>query len=155
MTSALEQRLAALGLSLPRPPAAVGSYVPHVAVGKLLVIAGQLPLVDGKVAVTGRLGAEVSLAQGQEAAQLCALNILAQARAACLGDLTRLARCVRLGGFVACTPEFTEHAQVLNGASDLVGQVMAEAGKHARFAVGVVSLPLGAAVEIEAMFELA
>jgi enamine deaminase RidA (YjgF/YER057c/UK114 family) len=155
VTSALEHRLAALGLALPRAPAAAGSYLPYTISGQLLFVAGQLPFADGKVAVTGRLGAEVELAQGQQAARLCALNLLAQARAACLGDLTRLARCLKLGGFVACTPDFADHPQVLNGASELIAEVMGEAGRHARFAVGCASLPLNAAVEVEAIFELA
>ena len=129
--------------------------MPYTISGRLILVAGQLPFADGQVAVTGRLGAEVSLAQGQEAARLCALNLLAQAKAACGGDLDRLGRCLKLGGFVACTPEFTDHPEVVNGASDLIVQAMGEAGRHARFAVGCTSLPRNAAVEVEAIFELA
>ncbi len=155
MTSAIEQRLAARGLELPDAPAPAANYVPYTISGKLLFVAGQVPLLEGQVAVRGRLGDGVSLERGQEAARLCALNLLAQARAACGGDLGRLARCLKLGGFVSCTAEFTDHAKVVNGASDLMVEAMGEAGRHARFAVGCASLPLNAAVEVEAIFELA
>jgi enamine deaminase RidA (YjgF/YER057c/UK114 family) len=155
VTSAIERRLAARGLELPPAPAPAANYVPYTISGKLIFIAGQLPFQGGQVAVSGRLGAEVSLAQGQAAARICALNLLAQARAACGGDLGRLARCLKLGGFVACTPEFTEHPAVINGASDLMVEAMGEAGQHARFAVGCASLPRHAAVEVEGIFELA
>jgi enamine deaminase RidA (YjgF/YER057c/UK114 family) len=154
VTSELERRLAAQGLELPPAAAPAANYVPYTISGKLLFVAGQLPFRDGKVAVTGRLGDGVSLEQGQEAARLCGLNLLAQAKAACGGDLTRLARCIKLGGFVSCTPAFVDHPKVVNGASDLIAGVMGEAGQHARFAVGSASLPLGAAVEVEAIFEL-
>lgn len=154
MASRIEARLAELGLSLPEAAAPVANYVPWVQSGRLLFISGQLPLRDGRVAVVGRLGAEVDVERGRMAAQLCALAILAQAKAA-TGDLDRLRRCVELGGFVACTPEFADHPKVINGASDLMVDVMGEAGRHARFAVGASSLPLGAAVEIRAVFEIA
>ena len=104
--------------------------------------------------VTGRLGESLGVEEGQEAARLCALNLLAQAKAACDGDLDRLARCLKLGGFVACAPGFTDHPKVVNGASDLIAEAMGEPGRHARFAVGCASLPLDAAVEVEAIFEL-
>jgi enamine deaminase RidA (YjgF/YER057c/UK114 family) len=155
VTSAIEQRLAANGLELPDAPAPAANYVPCTISGNLLFIAGQLPFVAGQVAVVGRLGEEVSLEQGKDAARICALNLLAQAKAACGGDLSRLARCLKLGGFVSCTPEFTDHPAVINGASDLMVQAMGEAGQHARFAVGCVSLPRNAAVEVEGIFELA
>ena len=155
LTSAIEQRLAADGIALPAAAAPAANYVPYTIAGRLIMVAGQMPFRDGRVAVTGRLGAEVSVAQGQEAARLCALNLLAQAKAACGGDLDRLGRCLKLGGFVACTAEFTEHPEVVNGASDLIVEAMGEAGHHARFAVGCASLPRNAAVEVEAIFELA
>ena len=155
MTSAIEQRLAAHGLELPDAPAPAANYVPYAISGKLLFIAGQLPFRRGQVAVAGRLGEDLSLEQGQEAARVCALNLLAQARAACGGDLSRLTRCLKLGGFVSCAPEFTDHPAVINGASDLMVQAMGEAGQHARFAVGCASLPRNAAVEVEGIFELA
>ena len=155
MTSAIEQRLAAHGLELPAAPAPAANYVPYTISGKLVFVAGQLPFRNGQVAVAGRLGEDVSLEQGQEAARLCALNLLAQARAACAGDLSRLARCLKLGGFVSCVPGFTDHPAVINGASDLIVQAMGGAGQHARFAVGCASLPRNAAVEVEGIFELA
>ena len=154
MTSAIEQRLAARGLELPDAPAPAANYVPYTISGKLLLVAGQLPFVKGQVAISGRLGDGVSLEQGQEAARICALNLLAQARAACGGDLDRLARCLKLGGFVSCTPDFTDHPAVINGGSDLMVEAMGEAGRHARFAVGCASLPRAAAVEVEGIFEL-
>lgn len=154
MASAIERRLSERGLELPAAAAPAGSYVPYTVSGKLVLVSGQLPMRDGKVAITGRLGESVSLEDGQEAARLCALNLLAQAKAACAGNLERLARCLKLGGFVASSPGFTEHPKVVNGASDLIALAMGDAGKHARFAVGCASLPLDAAVEVEAIFEL-
>lgn len=153
--STIEERLRGLGLGLPDAPAPAGSYVPYTISGRLLFIAGQLPLQGGGVAVVGQLGRDVDLEQGQAAARLCALNALAQARAACDGDLGRLARCLKLGGFVNSTPDFADQPKVINGASDLMVGAMGEAGRHARFAVGCASLPLNAAVEVEALFELA
>jgi enamine deaminase RidA (YjgF/YER057c/UK114 family) len=155
VTGAIEQRLAALGLELPQPAAPAANYLPYTISGKLVLVSGQLPIRDGKVIVSGRLGDLLSVEQGQAAARLCALNLLAQAKAACGGDLARLGRCLKLGGFVSCTPDFTDHPKVINGASDLIAEVMGEAGRHARFAVGCASLPLDAAVEVEAIFELA
>jgi enamine deaminase RidA (YjgF/YER057c/UK114 family) len=154
VSSAIEQRLADLGLSLPEAAAPVANYVPYVIAGGLLFVSGQLPMRDGRVAVTGKLGDTVDIARGQEAARLCALNLLAQAKAACGGDLGRLRRCVRLGGFVASTPAFTDHPRVINGASDLMVATMDDAGRHARFAVGSSSLPLDAAVEVDGTFEI-
>ena len=154
MSSAIERRLAELGLVLPDAPAPAANYVPYVVSGQLIMVSGQLPLAGGEL-VKGRLGADLDVARGAAAARLCALNLLAQARAACDGDLARLGRCLKLGGFVACTPEFTDHPKVINGASDLMVEVMGSAGRHARFAVGAPSLPLGVAVEIEGVFTLA
>lgn len=152
---AIEERLSRLGLSLPAAPAPAANYVPWTRSGALLFVSGQLPMQGGGVAITGRLGAEVKLEEGQAAARLCALNLLAQVKAATEGDLERLRRCLKLGGFVACTPDFTDHPKVINGASDLIAEVMGEGGRHARFAVGAPSLPLAAAVEVEGIFELA
>jgi enamine deaminase RidA (YjgF/YER057c/UK114 family) len=149
----IETRLKELGLQLPEAAAPVATYVPTMLCGPLLYVSGQLPFRDGAVAIKGRLGFDLDLEQGQQAARLCALNILAQARAA-LDGFEPIVRLVRLGGFVAATPEFTDHPAVINGASDLMVDVMGEAGKHARAAVGVSSLPRGAAVEIEAIFEV-
>jgi enamine deaminase RidA (YjgF/YER057c/UK114 family) len=147
-------RLGELGLSLPPAAAPVANYVPFARSGNLLFISGQLPVVAGKVdpAHRGKLGGAVSLESGQDAARLAALNVLAQANAA-VGDLGRL-RAVRLGGFVNAVPDFSQIPQVVNGASDLFAAVLGENGKHARAAVGVAQLPLDAAVEIEAVFEI-
>lgn len=154
MTSQIETRLEALNISLPKVSAPVANYLGYVKSGKLLIISGQLPMVDGDIICQGQLGQDVSISQAQAAAKQCAINILAQAKAACDGDLDKIARLVRLGGFVNATPDFKDHAQVINGASDFVCDVLGEKGKHARAAVGCSSLPFGAAVEVEATFEL-
>jgi enamine deaminase RidA (YjgF/YER057c/UK114 family) len=150
----ISARLAELGLQIPVAQPPVATYVPFVRTGNLVVISGQLPMHAGKLAFAGKLGESVTVEQGQEAARLCLMNVLAHLNVACDGDLDRVARVVRLGGFVACTPSFTQHPAVINGASDLAVAIFADAGRHARAAVGVASLPLDAAVELEAMFEL-
>lgn len=155
MASSIEDRLSELGITLPAAAAPAGSYVPVRRSGSLLIVSGQLPMEGGQVRYRGKLGAGVSLEDGQAAARLCAVNILAQAKAALDGDLGRVKACLRLGGFVACAPEFTQHPQVINGASELMVAVFGEAGRHARAAVGVPSLPLDAAVEVDAMLEVA
>jgi len=149
MTDTIERRLAEIGLELPQPAAPVASYVPAVEIGGLLYISGQLPFVDGQV-VTGRLGETVSLDQGEAAARACGIMLIAQMKAA-LGSLDRVERIVKLGAFIASTAEFTAQPKVANGASDLMVQVFGPAGQHARSAVGVPVLPLGAAVEIDAI----
>ena len=154
-TSPIARRLADLGVVLPDPPAAVASSVPFVRIGNLVFVSGQLPFENGALAVTGKLGGGLDLEAGIRAARLCAVNLLAQIRAAAGGDQERVRRVVRLGGFVAATPDFTDHPKVMNGASDLIVAVLGEAGRHARTAVGVPSLPLDAACEIEALVELA
>lgn len=158
MTSQIESRLAALGVTLPQAAAPVANYVPAVITGSLLVISGQLALgADGKLAERhkGKLGREITDEAGKEAARLCAINLLAQAKAALGGDLSRLKRCVRLGGFINATPTYAGLAPIMNGASDLMVEAMGEAGRHARSTIGVAELPLDCAVEVEAMFEIA
>lgn len=153
--SVIESRLAALGITLPQPVAPVANYVPYRISGNLLIIAGQVCMgPDGKLAERhkGKLGGTVSMEDGSEAARFCAINVLAQAKAA-LGDLDRIAACLRLGGFIAATPDFIALPQVMNGASNLMVEVLGEAGKHARSTVGVPVLPLDCAVEVEGMFE--
>lgn len=150
----IERRLAGLGIALPALPAAVGAYVPHRIVGDLVFVSGQLPLTDGRIASPGRVGAEVTLDDAVAAARLCALALVAQVRDACAGDLDRVAAVVRLGGFVATSPEFFDHAKVINGASELMVEIFGEIGRHARAAVGCASLPLNAPVEIEGLFQL-
>ena len=153
MAGEADKRLRELGITLPDPAPAVANYVPYVTAGAMAYIAGQLPLESGKVKFTGKVGADVTLEEAVAAARLTAINILAQARAAAGGALDRV-RCVKIGGFVNATPEFVDHPKVLNGASDLLVAALGERGRHARFAVGASSLPLGAAVEIDAVFEI-
>ncbi|MBL8834352.1 MAG: RidA family protein [Rhodospirillales bacterium] len=155
MPGKIDARLKELGIDLPAAAAPAGNYVPWVVSGKTAYIAGQITLKDGKPQVLGKLGREFGIEEGQAAARLCAINIVSQLKAACGGDLDRVVRIVRLGGFVNCIPEFTDQPKVINGASDLIVQIFGEAGKHARAAVGASSLPLGVAVEIEAVAEIA
>ena len=154
MPGAIETRLKDLGITVPPAPAAVASYVPYVKAGNLVFVAGQVPISGGEIVHRGTVGADMSVEDGAAAARLCALNIIAQVSAACDGDLDRVIRCVRLGGYVNATPEFVDHPKVVNGASDLIVEVFGEAGRHARIAVGATSLPLGVAVEIDAVFEV-
>ena len=153
MVGEIEARLKALDLVLPEARAAIGSYAPFLHLDRQLFISGQLPLADGKVAIAGKVGAELDLAKGREAARLCALNILAQAKAA-LRDLDRIVQLVRLNGFVNSAPRFTDHPKVLNGASDLMVEILGNKGIHTRIAVGCASLPLDAAVEVDAIFAI-
>ena len=150
----IEKRLRELGIELPTAVAPIANYVPFVRTGSLLIISGQLPLDNGKLpeAFKGKLGKDVFNEAGQQAARLAAINVLAQAELA-LGDLDRVRRVVRLGGFINATPGFTALAAVMNGASDLMVQVFGDRGRHARTTVGVSELPLDAAVEIDAMLE--
>lgn len=150
----LMEKLKDLGYDLPQaaPPAA--NYVPYVVSGNHVFVAGQIPFLNGEKMHMGKLGENFSIEQGQEAARACALNILAQVNAAVDGDWSRVKRCVKLGGFVSCTPDFTDHPAIINGASDLIVAAMGEIGKHARFAVGAPNLPLGVSVEIDAVFEI-
>lgn len=150
----LKAKLKELGLELPAAAAPAANYVPYVLSGKTLYIAGQIPFLNGQQMHLGRVGDGLSREDGQKAAQACALNILAQVNEAVGGDWSKVKRCIKLGGFVNCTPDFSDMPFVVNGASDLIAAVMGEAGKHARFAVGAPSLPRGVAVEIDAIFEL-
>ena len=154
MAGQIEAKLAELGITLPLPVAPIANYVPYVVTGNLVVVSGQIPFVDGKVAVTGKVSWGVSLDQAKEAARICFINVLVQLKAACNGDLDRVRRVVRLGGFIAAPSEFNQHAVVMNGASDLAVAVFGEAGRHARSTIGVPSLPADAAVEVEGMFEI-
>ena len=154
MSGRIAARLKELGLVLPIPPAPVASYVPTVITGNLCHVSGQVCMVDGEIAVAGHLGAGVTLDEGRAAARICGINILAQLALA-LGDLDRVVRVVKLTGFVASTPDFTDQPKVDNGCSDLVVEVFCDAGRHERSAVGVAALPLNAAVEVEAIVEVA
>ncbi len=155
MAGEVDARLAELGIEVPEAAAPVANYVGYVQSGNLVFVSGQVPLVDGAFRFQGKVGAEVSVAEGQEAARICAINIIAQLKAACGGDLDRVRRIVKLGGFVNSTPEFTDQPKVINGASDLMVAVFGDAGKHTRAAVSAGALPLGVAVEIDAIAEIA
>ena len=153
MSNTIEAKLAEKGIDLPAAAAPAGNYVAWVRTGNLLFVSGQLPMRDGKAEHVGRCGEDYGVEQGQAAARLCVVNILGQAKAA-LGDLERVRRVVKITGFVNATPEFRDHPKVVNGASDLLAEILGERGMHARAAVGMASLPLGAAVEVEAILEV-
>lgn len=153
MPSSIAKHLREMNITLPQVAAPVANYVPVVISGNMLFVSGQLPLLNGALS-KGCLGKDATPEQGYEAAKACALNIVAQVAAALGGNLDRVARCVKLSGFVTSTPEFFDHPKVINGASDFIVAVFGEAGKHSRAAVGVPSLPLGAMVEVEAIFEI-
>jgi enamine deaminase RidA (YjgF/YER057c/UK114 family) len=150
----VEKKLADLGIVLPTPAAPIANYVGFVRTGSLLVVSGQICLgADGKLVAKGKLGATVSIEDGQKAARACAINLLAQVKAA-LGDLDKVVRVVRLGGFINSEPTFVDGPKVMNGASDLMVEVLGDKGRHARSTVGVASLPVDAAVEVEGLFEV-
>ena len=155
MAGTIDARLEELGITLPDAPAPAANYIPYTITGNLVVISGQVPFVDGKLAVTGTLGdGNVTEEQAVAEARKCAINLLAQLKSACGGDLDKVRRVVKLGGFVASTPDFTMQPKIVNGASDLMVEVFGERGQHARFAVGASALPLGCVVEVEGMFEI-
>ncbi|MFC0862154.1 RidA family protein [Sphaerimonospora cavernae] len=148
-----EERLAELGLTLPEVATPLAAYVPALRTGDYVYTSGQLPVVDGKLAVTGKVGAEVSAEDAKELARICALNALAAVKSV-VGDLSKVVRIVKVVGFVASAPDFTGQPVVVNGASELLGEVLGDAGRHARSAVGVASLPLDASVEVEVIAEV-
>lgn len=154
MSGQFETRLAALGVTLPDAAAPAANYVPFVQIGDLLHVSGQLPKAPNGDLITGTLGADLDVPQGAEAARLCAIQLLAQVKAACLGDLDRLQRVVKLGGFVNSTSSFTQQPLVVNGASDFLVEALGDPGRHARSAVSSPSLPLGVAVEIDGIFQV-
>ena len=155
MAGRIDARLAELGIELPEAAAPVANYVPYVISGNLVYVAGQITLLGGKPQHVGTVGTDIPMEEGQAAARLCALNLIAQVKAACGGDLDRVARVVKLTGFVASAPGFTQQPAVINGASDLMVEVFGDAGRHARAAVGVMGLPLGVSVEVDGVFEIA
>ena len=155
MAPVVDAKLKELGITLPTPPSPVANYVGSVRTGSLLVVSGQICFgVDGKLVAKGQLGGGVSVEAGQEAARACAVNLLAQAKAA-VGDLDKVVRVVRLGGFINSDPNFLDGPKVMNGASDLMVEGLGDKGRHARTTVGVAALPLDAAVEVEGLFEVA
>ena len=154
MANTIDAGLKELGITIPEAPAPAANYVPFTTSGNLVFVAGQVPFVDGKLTKTGRVGEDASVEDGHEQARICAINLIAQVKVACGGDLDRVRRVVKLGGFVASAPDFTGQPAVVNGASDLMVDVFGDAGKHARFAVGANVLPLGCVVEIDGIFEI-
>jgi len=155
MSGKIDARLKELGIELPQPPAPVASYVPYVVSGSLVFISGQVTMGPKGLEYIGKVGAEIAMEDGKAAARLCAVNVIAQLKAACGGDLDRVTRCVKVGVFVNAVADYTQHPEVANGASDLFMAVFGDAGKHARAAVGAGSLPRGVACEVEAVFEIA
>jgi len=155
MTGRIDARLTELNISLPAASAPAANYVPVVIAGNLAFVSGQIPVLQGEFKYLGKVGVELNVEQGQQAARLCALNIIAQLKLALGGDLDRVRRCVKVGGFVNCESGFGEQPKVINGASDLFVAVFGDAGRHARFAVGTNALPFNVAVEVDAVFEVA
>jgi enamine deaminase RidA (YjgF/YER057c/UK114 family) len=153
MAGKIDAKLAELGITLPDAPAPAANYIPYVITGNLVFVSGQVSAQNGEV-IKGKLGADLDIEDGQKAARACALNLLAQLKSACGGDLDKVKRVVKLGSFVNGTADFTGSPQVTNGASDLMVEVFGDAGRHARFAVAAASLPLGCAVEIDGVFEI-
>lgn len=151
--STVEDRLTSLNITLPNPAAPVANYVPAIKTGNALIISGQLPFVNGKLFAPGKLGQEIDVATGQQAAYYCMINVLAQAKAF-IGQLNEISKLIRLGGFIASATDFTEQATVMNGASNLAVEVFGDMGRHARSAFGVAALPMNACIEVEAWFEL-
>jgi enamine deaminase RidA (YjgF/YER057c/UK114 family) len=154
MAGKIESRLAELGVTLPEASAPAANYIPFVVTGKLIMVSGQIPMVAGKIEGVGKVGRDLSTEQAAGIARICALNLIAQAKAACGGDLDKIARVVKLGGFVNCVDDYKEQPEVVNGASNLMVEVFGDAGRHSRFAVGTNALPRGVAVEVEGVFEL-
>jgi enamine deaminase RidA (YjgF/YER057c/UK114 family) len=154
MHETIADRLARLGIELPEPSRPGATYVPFIQTGNLVFVTGQLSQWNGERRFIGKLGREFDIAEGQQAARLCALNVLAQLRVAVDGDLGRVAQCVRVAGYVNSAPEFFGQSQVVNGASDLFMEVLGDAGRHTRMAVGVAALPYNVAVEVEGVFEV-
>ncbi len=154
MAGRIDARLHELGITLPPAMAPMANYVPFTVSGTLVVVSGQVPAQDGKIAVTGKLTEGVTIEQGQAAARLCFLNVLTHLRTACGGDLDRVRKVIRLGGFIASPASFSQHALVMNGASNTAVEVFGDAGRHARSTIGVPALPGDAAVEVEGMFEI-
>ena len=150
----IEENIKKLGITIPDAPAPVGAYVAFKSVGKLLFISGQISVDSNGRFIKGKVGKDIDLKKGQEAAKLCAINIIAQAKKACSGDLEKISNCIKLTGFVNSSDEFIDQPKIINGASELISAVFGENGKHARAAISVNSLPLGVSVEIDAIFEL-
>ena len=155
MAGKIEARLQALSIDLPEAASPAANYIPYVITGSLIFVSGQLPFMNGALSGVGKVGRDLTVEEAREIARICGLNLIAQARAACGGDLDRIARVVKVGGFVNAVEDFDQHPEIINGCSDLMVEVFEDKGRHSRFAVGAGSLPRGVSVEIEAIFELA
>ena len=154
MNNDIDKKLQELNIQLDEASSPAGSYVPYVITNNLVFISGQLPFINGQLTVKGRLGDTVSIEDGIKMAEACAKALLSQLKSACKGDLNKVKQVVKLGGFVASTPDFSEHPKIINGASDLIVKIFGEKGKHSRFAIGAAALPLNVPVEIEGIFEI-
>ena len=154
MAGKIDARLAELGVELPEAAAPAANYIPYVVTGKLIMVSGQIPMSGGEIKGIGKVGRDITTEQAAGIARICALNLIAQAKAACGGDLDKIARVVKLGGFVNCVDDYAQQPEVVNGASNLMVEVFGESGRHSRFAVGTNALPRGVAVEVEGIFEL-
>mgnify|MGYP006158624479 CR=1 FL=1 len=154
MAGTVAQRLTDMGIKLPKPAAPAANYIPFITTGKMIFVSGQITMLDGELQYLGKVGDTLSADDGYNAARICAINLIAQVKEACFGDLDRVTQVVKLGGFVNCTPDFTDQPKVINGASDLIAKAFGDSGQHARFAVGAPSLPLGVAVEVDGVFEI-
>lgn len=154
MAGTVDGRLKDLGIEIPTPAAPAANYIPFVKSGNLVFVSGQIPLVAGKIEGVGKVGKDLTTEQAKAIARICAINLIAQAKAACGGDLDRVVRVVKVGGFVNCVDGYTEQPEVVNGASDLMVAAFGDKGRHSRFAVGTNALPRGVAVEVEAVFEI-
>lgn len=154
MASMVETRLNEIGITIPEAPAPAANYVPFVVTGNLVFVSGQVPFVDGKLTATGTVGKDATPEQAKTQARICAINLIAQVKVACGGDLDRVKRVVKLGAFVASADDFNAQPEIVNGASDLMVAAFGEAGRHARFAVGTNALPLNCLVEIDGVFEI-
>ena len=152
MTGTIDARLAELGIELPHAAAPAANYIPYVVTGDLIFVSGQVPFWNGELKGVGKVGRDMDIPAAQEIARICGLNLIAQARAACDGDLDQISGVVKVGGFVNAVPDFDQHPEIINGCSDLMVDVFGDKGRHSRFAVGAGSLPRGVAVEIEAIF---
>ena len=154
MAGTVEQRLTEMGVALPNPAAPAANYIPFITTGNMIFVSGQITILNGELHYLGKVGDTLNVDDGYKAARICAINLIAQVKEACFGDLDRVTQVVKLGGFVNCTPDFTDQPKVINGASDLISEAFGDRGKHARFAVGASSLPLGVAVEVDGVFEI-
>ena len=154
MSNDINQKLNELNIKLDEASAPAGSYVPYVITGNLVFISGQLPFINGEITTKGKVGENVSVEEGIKMAEACAKTILSQLKDACNGDLNKVKKVVKLGGFVASAPDFTDHPKIINGASDIFVNIFGEKGKHSRFAIGAAALPRDVPVEIEGIFEI-